>query len=92
MVQSQVRREGDIMHKETGDQVYKRARKQQREARGAKAKYAQLRQEIADAGIAFVESNIDDSEAVLTTYQYLEQMVKELRALEQQYPHLKDVT
>lgn len=78
-----------MQQQETWDQLYKRKRAEQREARGAKVKHAQLRQEIADAAIALIENHGTDS--TLTSYGYLDQLVGELHALEQ-HPALKELT
>lgn len=75
---------------EEWDDLVRDCLKKQREARGARVKYQQIRQEIADAAIALIDNHGTD--ATLTSYGYLDQLVGELRALEQQYPSVKELT
>jgi hypothetical protein len=81
--------ESDIMHdQEPWDTLYHRKHQEQREGRGARDRYQQLRQEIADAAIAMIDNH--GMASTLTSYGYLDQLVGELRALEQQYPSVKE--
>lgn len=79
-----------MQEQETWDQLYRSKRAEQRKLRGARVKHAQLRQEIADLAIAFIETPKLGEASDL--YIQAESKVKELRTLEQQYPELKETT
>jgi hypothetical protein len=72
---------------ETWDTLYKRKRQEQREGRGAQVRYQQLRQEIADLAIHYVELDYEGAQNMLFK---LEAKVRELRALVKQYPNVKE--
>lgn len=72
---------------EAWDTFYKRKRQEQREERGAQVRYQQLRQEIADLAIHYVELDYDSAQNMLFK---LEAKVKELRALVDQHPNVKE--
>jgi hypothetical protein len=73
---------------EAWETLYKRKRQEQREGRGARVRYQQLRQEIADAAIAMIDNH--GTASTLTSYGYLDQLVGELHALEEQHPSVKE--
>jgi hypothetical protein len=71
---------------EEWDDIVRDRLKQQREARGAKVRYQQLRQEIADLAISYIDQGLAER------WMKLEDKVKALRALERQYPSVKELT
>lgn len=81
-----------MQQQEPWDQLYRRKRREQRETRGAMVKHAQLRQEIADLAIEYIELARDclDPPILDALYEQQDQKVIELRTLEQQYPELKE--
>lgn len=74
---------------EEWDDIVRERLKKQRAARGAKVKYVQLRQEIADLAIKHIE---DRTAMFAPFYQPLADKVRELRALEEKYPEIKETT
>jgi hypothetical protein len=72
---------------ETWDTLYRRKHQEQHDERSARERYQHLRQEIADLSISFFDK---DGYQPTQYFQDLKAKVKELRALEQQYPSVKE--